>query len=343
MKAVLIQEHGGSDVLQYGETDDPQPACGEVVVRVRACALNHLDVHLRNGIPAYKIPLPHVLGCDVAGEIATVGDGVSGVEVGQSVVVNPGLNCGACGWCAAGEDSMCDEYGILGSKRWGGYAELVAVPAGNVLPLPEGLSFENAASVPLTFMTAWHMLITRAALKAGETVLMLGAGSGIGAAGVQIAKLCGAHVIGTVGTNEKLELAKALGADDVINHVETNDLSKDVKRLTDGRGADVVFEHVGEATFSASLKSLARKGRLVTCGSTTGPNAQFDIRFLFMRQFTILGSMMGTKSELLTILKLVGDGRLKPVVDRVFPLADAAEAQSVMEQRKLFGKLVLIP
>jgi NADPH:quinone reductase-like Zn-dependent oxidoreductase len=283
-----------------------------------------------------------VPGSDVAGEIVALGDGVTNFKVGDKVIVNPNLTCGECEWCRMGEDSMCQSFGIFGAKCWGGYAEYAKVPARNLIPMPENLTFEQAAAFPLTFLTAWHMLITRAGLKPGERVLVVAAGSGVGVAAVQIAKLAGAFVIATAGTDEKCEKAKALGADAVINH-SREDIAEKVRELTDGRGVDVVFEHVGPAVFEQCLRSLAKGGRLVTCGATTGPTASFEIRFLFSRQLSIIGSMMGRTSELLTIVRLVGEGKLKPVIDRIFPLAEAAKAHEVLESRNFFGKLVLVP
>jgi len=342
MKAVAIVEHGGIDGLRYMELPDPQPGVGEVVIKVRACALNHLDIWLRLGIPAYRLSLPHVPGSDVAGEVVAVGDGVTNVQVGDKVIVNPNLTCGECEWCRMGEDSMCQSFGIFGAKCWGGYAEYAKVPARNLLPMPSNLTFEQAAAFPLTFLTAWHMLITRAGLKAGERVLVIGAGSGVGVAAVQIAKLAGAFVIATAGTDEKCERAKALGADATINHSRENIADK-VRELTDGRGVDVVFEHVGPAVFEQCVRALAKGGRLVTCGATSGPTVTVDLRYFYSRQLALIGSMMGRTSELLTIVRLVGEGKLKPVTDRTFPLADAAKAQEVLESRNFFGKLVLIP
>lgn len=342
MKAVAIVEHGGIDGLRYMDLPDPQPGAGEVVIKVRACALNHLDIWLRLGIPAYRLQLPHVPGSDVAGEVVAVGDGVTNVQVGDKVIVNPNLTCGECEWCRMGEDSMCQSFGIFGAKCWGGYAEYAKVPARNLIPMPSNLSFEQAAAFPLTFLTAWHMLITRAGLRAGERVLVIGAGSGVGVAAVQIAKLAGAFVIATAGTDEKCEKAKALGADAVINHSREN-IAERVRDLTNGRGVDVVFEHVGPAVFELCVRSLAKGGRIVTCGATSGPTVTVDLRYFFSRQLALIGSMMGRTSELLTIVRLVSEGRLTPVVDRTFPLVDAAKAQEVLESRDFFGKLVLIP
>ncbi|MCS7263243.1 MAG: zinc-binding dehydrogenase [Armatimonadetes bacterium] len=342
MKASAIVAHGGFEGLRYIDLPDPQPSQKEVVIRVCACALNHLDIWLRKGIPAYRLELPHVPGSDVAGEVVAVGDGVTNVKVGDKVIVNPNLTCGECEWCRMGEDSMCDSFGIFGAKCWGGYAEYAKVPARNLIPMPENLTFEQAAAFPLTFLTAWHMLITRAGLKPSERVLVVAAGSGVGVAAIQIAKLAGAFVIATAGTDEKCERAKALGADAVINHSREN-IAERVKILTDGRGVDLVFEHVGHEVFERCLASLAKGGRLVTCGATTRPTASFDIRFLFSRQLSIIGSMMGRTSELLTIVRLVSEGKLKPVIDKTFPLSEAVKAQEVLESRNFFGKLVLVP
>ncbi|GBC99343.1 Crotonyl-CoA reductase [bacterium HR17] len=341
MKAVAIVEHGGVEGLRHLDLPDPEPQAGEVVVRVRACALNHLDIWLRVGIPAYRLQLPHVPGSDVAGEVAVVGEGVTQFKVGDKVIVNPNLTCGECEWCRMGEDSMCQAFGILGAKIWGGYAEYVKVPARNLIPMPANLTFEQAAAFPLTFLTAWHMLITRANLRAGERVLVIGAGSGVGVAAVQIAKFAGAFVIATAGTDEKCERAKGLGADATINHSRESIADK-VRELTDGRGVDVVFEHVGPAVFEDCVKALAKGGRIVTCGATSGPSVTVDLRYFYSRQLALIGSMMGRTSELLTIVRLVGEGRLKPVIDRTFPLADAPRAQQVLESRDFFGKLVLV-
>lgn len=340
MKGVAIVQHGGLEGLRYMDLPDPKAGRGEVVVRVRACALNHLDIWLRLGIPAYKLELPHVVGSDIAGEVAEVGEDVTDFRVGDKVIVNPNLTCGRCEGCLSGEDSLCRSFGIVGAKIWGGYAEYIKVPVKNIIPMPGNLTFEEAAAFPLTFLTAWHMLVTRARLKAGERVLILAAGSGVGVAALQIAKLCGAFVIATAGTDEKCARAKDLGADAVINHSREG-IADRVREITDGRGVDVVFEHVGSATFEQSMRSLSRNGRLVTCGATTGPTVTFDIRYLFARQLSIIGSMMGRTDELLTVVRLIGEGTLRPVIDRTFPLAEAAEAQRVLESRNFFGKLVL--
>lgn len=340
MKAIQFQQHGGPEVLKYVEVTDPVIRPGEVLVRVRACALNRLDLWVRQGLPNVPIPLPHIPGSDVAGEIAQVGSGVTTVRAGQKVVLVPGVTCGKCAACLAGLDNRCRQFTNLGYMVDGGCAEFVRVPEVNCLPYPQNLSFEQAAAVPLVFQTAWHMLVARAELQPGEDVLILGAGSGVGVAAIQIAKFFGAQVIATASSDEKLVKARELGADHTINH-KSQKIRDEVRRITGKRGVDVVFEHVGTATWDDSLASLAASGRLVTCGATTGYDAKVDLRFLFTRQLSLLGSYMGTKNDLRTVMKLVAGGRLKPVVDRVFPLAEAAAAHAYLESGAQFGKVVL--
>jgi NADPH:quinone reductase-like Zn-dependent oxidoreductase len=340
VKAILFHQHGGPEVLQFTDVLDPEPRHNEVLVRVRACALNHLDLWVRRGLPNVPIPLPHIPGSDVAGEVAKIGSEVTTVRVGQKVVLAPLVSCGKCPACDAGLDNRCRQATNLGYMIDGGCAEFVRAPEVNCLPYPENLSFEEAAAVPLVFQTAWHMLVDRAQLQPGEDVLILGAGSGVGSAAIQIAKFFGARVITTAGSDAKLEKARELGADHVINH-KSQKIRDEVRRITNKRGVDVVFEHVGTATWDDSLASLALAGRLVTCGTTTGYDARLDLRFLFSRQLSLLGSYMGLKSELHTIMKLVAAGRLKPVVDRVFPLAEAAAAHAYLELGQQFGKVVL--
>ena len=340
MKAVIFSEHGGTDVLRYADVAEPAIGARDVLVRVRACALNHLDIWVRRGMPGVKIPLPHIGGCDIAGEVAKVGAEVSNVRVGDRVALAPGVCCGHCEQCLAGKDNQCRQYTLLGYMYDGGYAEYVKAPAVNALPAPANLSFEEAAAVPLVFLTAWHMLITRAQLKPSEEVLILGAGSGVGSAAIQIAKRAGAHVIATAGSEAKLAKAKELGADEVINHAKQN-IADEVRRISNRRGVDVVFEHVGQATWEQSMRSLAVGGRLVTCGATTGFEGKFDIRYLFSRNLSILGTYMGGKSELFDVFELVARGELKPVVDCVLPLEQAAAAQERLENREQFGKIVL--
>ena len=340
MKAIVMQQHGDPSVLQYQDYPEPAITAHEVLVRVHGCALNHLDLWVRRGLPGVAIPLPHIPGSDVAGEVAKIGASVRTVEIGQKVVLAPGITCGRCPACIAGNDNRCREFTNLGYKVDGGCAEFVRCPEVNCMPYPENLNWVQAAAVPLVFLTAWHMLISCAKLQPGEDVLVLAGGSGVGIAAIQIAKFFGARVISTAGSEEKLQKAKQLGADEVINH-GTMEVDKEVRRITANRGVDVVIEHVGTATWDKSLRSLALGGRLVTCGATTGYDAKIDIRFLFSRQLSLLGSYMGTKDELRTVLKLVAQGRLKPVVDRVFLLAECAAAHEYLEERKQFGKVVL--
>ncbi|MBZ0167992.1 alcohol dehydrogenase [Candidatus Methylomirabilis lanthanidiphila] len=341
MKAVRFHEHGGPEVLRYEDAPDPVIAPHEVLVKVKACALNHLDLWCRKGMLGMQIPLPHISGSDIAGEVAAVGSIVTRIIPGQQVVVSPGVSCGQCIHCLSGRDTACRTYEIVGGYRIdGGYAEYVKVSEVNILPIPEGMSFEAAAAFPLTFLTAWNMLVNLARVKRGDDVLVMGAGSGVGSAAVQIAKLFGARVIAAAGADEKLEKAKGLGADETINYV-TQDLVAEARRLTAKRGVDVIFEHVGGAVFETLIPALATGGRLVTCGATAGYLAQTDIRYLFMRQLSIMGGFMGPKADLLQIVREMTRGTLTPIVDRVFPLKDAAAAQCAMEDRKLFGKLVL--
>ncbi|HUK30128.1 MAG TPA: zinc-binding dehydrogenase [Candidatus Acidoferrum sp.] len=340
MKAVAINKHGGPEVLQMMELPDPEIAANEVLVRVRAVALNHLDLWVRRGLPGLNVTFPHVLGSDIAGEVARVGNLVSSVRVGERVLLAPGLSCGHCQACAAGADNRCREYTLFGYRVDGGCAQYVKAPPANVIPIPPTMTFEDAAAIPVVFLTAWHMLITRAAVQPGEDVLILAAGSGVGTAGIQIAKLAGARVIATAGSEAKLAKARELGADETINHSK-QDILAEVKRLTGKRGVDVVFEHVGEATWEKSVLSLAQNGRLVTCGATTGYNGKFDLRYLYSRNLSLLGSFMGSRSELFTVLKLVSDGKLKPIIDRVLPLAECRMAHELLENREQFGKIVL--
>ena len=342
MKAVVFRRHGGPDVLEYADMPDPSCGAGQILVRVKACSINHLDLWIRQGIPAYRIQLPHISGCDVAGVIERVGVGVTNVKVGDRVVLTPGLCCGTCAWCQAGDDNLCASYGIRGAATDGGYAEFTCADAADALLIPPGLSFEEAAAFPLVFLTAWHMLVTRAKLRSGDTVLVHAAGSGVGHAAVQIAKQFKATVYATVGSEDKVSKAKALGAEQVINYQREN-FEERVKSLTGGRGVDVVFEHIGPQTWESSLRALAKGGRLVTCGATSGPSVPLDLRYVFSRQLSILGSMMGARAELQTIAQLISERTLRPIVDTVFPLRDALAAQERMLSRDLFGKFVLVP
>ncbi|HWM87700.1 MAG TPA: zinc-binding dehydrogenase [Kofleriaceae bacterium] len=342
MKAVVLRRHGGPEVLELVDLPVQEPGPGQVRVAVRAVALNHLDLWVRRGGPAFHLEYPHRLGSDVAGVVDLVGPGVDDVEAGTRVVVSPGLSCGACRACLSGRDNLCPRYGILGETRSGGYCQFLTVPRQNIAPYPGELSFPEAAASILTFMTAWQMLVGKAQVRPGETVLVQGAGSGVGVAAVQIARLHGARVIATAGSDAKLERVRELGADEVINY-EKQDFVEAVKTLTARRGVDVVFEHVGGETFASSIKATASGGRIVTCGATAGPKPTIDLRHIFFRQIAILGSTMGSKGDLLAVLEHVAAGRLRPIVDRVLPLAEAAEAHKLLESRAVFGKIALEP
>jgi len=340
MNAVLMHEHGGPEVLKYEEIQDPMAAPGEALVRVRACALNHLDIWTRKGEAGRHIALPHILGNDIAGEVVSLRTPVEGIAPGERVMVSPGTSCGRCAQCLSGEDSSCRNYRILGYQIWGGYAELVRVPVPNLIPLPGHVPFEEAAAFPLVFLTAWRMLVTRARVRVGEDVLVWAAGSGVGTAAIQIAKLHGARVIATAGSPAKLEQARKLGADAVIDH-HAQDVVAEVKRLTSRKGADVVVEHVGQATWERSILSLAHRGRLVTCGATTGAAGATELRYLFAKQLSLLGSYMGSKGDLLEATRYYFAHRLKPVVHTVLPLPEARRAHEMMERSEHFGKIVL--
>lgn len=345
MKAVIFREHGGTEKLSYEDVPKPQIGPDEVLIRIRACALNHLDIWIRQGSPAYPMPLPHISGSDIAGEVEAVGTQVDGVradsiKVGDRVFVSPGISCWRCNECLAGRDNFCRSYVLVGAMTHGGYAEYVKVPFRNVLPIPGNLSFEQAAAFPLVSVTAWHMLFALAQLQLGETVLIMGAGSGVGSLAVQMAHLVGARVITTVGAEDKIPKAVLLGAHAVIDHSREK-VAERVKLLTEGRGVDVVIEHIGPEVWQQCLASLAKGGRLITCGATTGADVKLDLRYVYSRQFTIKGSYMGTRAELVKAAELVGQGKLKPVVDRTYPLSEARAAQEQLLSRKVFGKIVL--
>ena len=342
MKAVVLKAFGGAENLELQTLPDPVPAPGEVVLRVRACALNHLDLWIRAGLPSAKIKSPFILGCDVAGEVAALGPGVVDVALGGRFAVHPGRSCGKCSSCRDGRESDCPQYGIIGAYggRPGGYAELIAVPVEFLLPIPPTLTFESAAAAPLAFLTAWHMVVTLAELRPGETLLVVGAGAGVATAAIQIAKLCGARVIATSTSKDKLERAKALGADLLI-HYPPEELARTGRKLTGGGMVDAVFEHVGGDVLGEALKCLRRSGRLVTCGATKDPVASIDLRYVFDRQLKILGAKMGNLAEMRRVWSLVASGELKPVVDRTFPLAEALAAHEYLAGRGHFGKVVL--
>lgn len=343
MKAVRFHEHGGLDVLKYEDAPDPIVSPNEVLIRVKACALNHLDLWLRSGVRGWKLSFPHIVGSDVSGEVVEVGSSVSRVKSGDRVMLAPGISCGQCEECARGRDSACRSYTIFGVMVDGGYAELIKAPERNVIPIPGDLSFDEAAAVPLVFLTAWHMLMTRAQLRPGEDVLVMGAGSGVGSAAIQIARLAGARrVIAVAGSESKLAKAMTLGADAVIHHAKQS-IRQEVQRLTGNRGVDVIVEHVGAAVWEECFDSLATYGRLVTCGVTTGSQAALNLQSLFGRQRAVLGSFMGGMGELMQVLKLIGDRKLRAVIDSVFPLQQARAAQAKMESREFFGKILLHP
>jgi len=342
MKAVYFDRCGGPEVLRHGERPDPVAREGEAVVRVRACGINHLDLWVRAGLPGLEPEMPHILGNDVVGEIVAVGPGVTHVTVGDRTLVNPALSCGVCTACATGDNHLCRSYDVLGRRRNGGYAELVSVPAVNCLPFPGSLSWEEAAAVPLVFLTAWHMLVTRAHVAPGEDVLVIGAGSGVGSAAIQIARLIGARVMTTVGSDDKIEFAKSLGAERVVNY-RTQDFVEEAKTWTAKRGVDVVIEHIGGETLERSTYALTRLGTLVSIGSHDTHWGRLDLRHVYSKNLKIVGTNLGSILELRTILDYVADGRLKPVVDRAFPLKDARAAVQHVLDRKNKGKVLVIP
>jgi NADPH:quinone reductase-like Zn-dependent oxidoreductase len=339
-EAVVLRQHGGPEVLARETIDLSEPGPREVRVRVRAVALNHLDLWVRRGLPHLKLEYPHRLGADIAGEIDALGPGARGAKVGDRVVVSPAVSCGVCERCLSGQDNLCRAYGILGEHTQGGYSRHVVIPDANVLPYPGELPFAQVAAVPLVFLTAWQMVVDKARVRPGQTVLVQAAGSGVSSAAIQIAKLYGARVIATVGSDAKVARARELGADHVVNY-ETQDFVSQVKQLTAKRGADVVIEHVGGEVMAKSVLATTSGGRIVTCGATAGYEPKIDLRHVFFRQIEILGSTMGSRGTLFAILEQVKAGRLKPVVDRVLPLWDAREAHRILEAREAFGKVVL--
>jgi NADPH:quinone reductase-like Zn-dependent oxidoreductase len=325
LKAIRIHEDGEPEVLRYEDAPDPEAGPGEVLIRLRAASLNRLDLWVRKGLPS--VPKPRILGADGAGTVEALGDGVDGLELGQRVVINPGLEHG-------------DRITVIGEHMDGTHAELIAVPATNVYPLADQLSFEEAAAFPLVFETAYRMLSTRAGLQAGEWVLVWAAGSGVGSASLAVAKALGARVIATSSSDEKLARARELGADAIVNHAR-DDVAATVKELTDGAGVDVVVEHVGEATWKTSLQVACTGGRIAVCGATTGPNPPAQLHRIWWKQLTIAGSTMGTRSDFEAVYELVKSGRAKPAIDKVFPLAEARAAHERMEAGEQFGKIVL--
>jgi 2-desacetyl-2-hydroxyethyl bacteriochlorophyllide A dehydrogenase len=342
MKAVLVPRHGGEEVLAIADLPKPRPAPGEILLQVKAAGVNFLDTWVRRGLPGITLPLPMIPGSDAAGEVAEVGPGVDGVKAGDRVFVSPGYSCERCVECYSGREPLCRDYGLFGEHRNGMQAEFVALRASHVLPLPERLSFEEGAAFPLVFLTAWHMLVGRAAVQPGEDVLVHAGGGGVGTAAIQIARLCGARVLTTVGSDDKAEKARALGADLAIDYRKEDFLAQ-VKKATRRRGVDVVIDSVGRETWERSIQSLAKGGRLVTCGATTGYQGTTDLRYVFFKGLSILGSTMGSRGELLRVARLVGDGRLRPVIDRVLPFERVADAHRALADRAAFGKIVLVP
>ena len=342
MKAVVFDRFGGPEVLELRDVPDPRPQADEVVVEVKACGINHLDLWVRQGLRGLDLEMPHILGNDVVGVAREVGAVVRHIRPGDHVLVCPTLSCGVCSQCRAGDDNLCRQYDVLGRRRNGGYAEQVAVPGVNCLPYPENLAWTEAAAVPLVFLTAWHMLVGRAKLSPGEDCLVIGGGSGVGSAAIQVARLLGARVIATAAGPAKLERLRALGAHEVIDHA-ADDVPARVRDLTAKKGVEVVFEHVGGTVFEQALGALARNGRLVTCGATIGSKVTLDINALFGKHLSLLGSWMGRPAELIEVLRFIRDGRLKPVVDSVMPLAEARRAHERIEAREHFGKVVLVP
>jgi len=342
MDAVVLREHGGPEVLAFESVDKPEPGPCEVRIAVKAVALNHLDLWVRRGGPAFRLDYPHRLGSDVAGVVDAVGPGVTGLEPGTRVVAQPGVSCAVCEACLRGDDNLCRGYRILGENTQGGYGQFIVVPWANIAPYPGELPFEEAAACLLTFLTAWQMVVKKAAVRPGEVLLVQGAGSGVGVAAIQIARLFNVRVIATAGTDEKLAKARDLGADEVINY-RTSDFVKEVKKLTGRRGVDAVVEHVGGETFAKSILATRNGGRVVTCGATAGPKPTIDLIHVFFRQISILGSTMGSKSDLLQALAHIAAGRMKPVVHCTLPLREAAQAHRILENREAFGKVVLVP
>ncbi|MEM7308805.1 MAG: zinc-binding dehydrogenase [Planctomycetota bacterium] len=342
MQAVRVHEHGGPEVLRVEDVPEPSAGAGEVLVRVLAVSVNHLDVWMRRGMPGLKLPLPLILGSDGVGEVVAVGEGIDDLVPGARVVIEPGFSSGSSPHDLAGNDHLSDDYGIRGEHCDGLDTELFVSERRLLTPLPEGLDPAAAAAVPLVFVTAWGMVVTRADVRAGEDVLVLGGASGVGSAAIQIAKDLGARVIATAGSEAKRELCRELGADHVVDHGR-EDWGKEVKALTDRRGVDVVVEHVGPATWETSMRVLARGGRLVTCGGTTGPKVSVVLPHLFMKNQSVLGSTMGPRSAYETIFAKVAAGTYRPVLDRVMPLSEVARAHELLENREVSGKIVLVP
>jgi NADPH:quinone reductase-like Zn-dependent oxidoreductase len=342
MKAMVFGRHGGPEVLEPREVPDPSPAPDDVLLRVMACGMNHLDLWIRSGALGLEVEMPHIGGCDVAGEVVECGAAVRHLKPGDRVLVHAVISCGTCPACRSGDDNLCRAYDLVGRRRNGGFAEKIAVPGRNCLPMPANLAWEEAAALPVVLVTAWHMLVGRANLRPGEDCLVIGAGSGVGSIAVQVARLLGARVIATAGDAGKLERVRSLGAHEVIDH-RRQDIDAEVRRLTGKKGVEVVFEHVGGRVLESCVTALARNGRLVTCGATIGNRVSLDVNVLFGRHLSLLGSWMGRRAELIEALKHVANGAIAPVVDSVMPLDEARAAHERLESGKQFGKIVLVP
>jgi len=340
MEAMVLERHGGPEVLERKTVEIEEPGPREVRVRIAAVAMNHMDLWVRRGLPHIKHDYPHRLGCDIVGEVDALGPGARSGTVGQRVMVQPGLSCGVCAACVAGRDNLCKQYRIHGENAQGGYGEYINVPDANLLPLPEGLDFVQAAALPLCTLTAWQAIFKKARVGPEHTVLVQAAGSGVGSIAIQLCKLVGARVITTVGSPDKVQPARELGADEVILYRE-QDFAKECKRLTDRRGVDIVLDHVGGEVFENSIRATAWGGRIVTVGATAGFSPKIDLRHVFFRQIEILGSTMGSKGDLAAAMPLIADGRIKPVVGLVLPLWKARKAHEALEARRVFGKVVL--
>lgn len=337
MRAAMVRNHGGLDAISIEDVPEPTPGPGQALIEVRCCALNHMDLWVRKGVPGHRFPLPLIPGCDIAGVVIEA----DGFSAGDEVVLQPGVSCGRCKACLSGRDHLCPQYGILGETQNGGCAEQVLAPLQNVIPKPANLSFEEAAAYPLAFLTAWHMVVRRARITAGETVLVHAAGSGVSSAAIQICRMLSARVFATAGSERKLARARELGAEVAINYSDTPDWSRRVHQLTGKRGVNAVIDHVGVATFADSIRCLSRGGRYVLCGATTGGQASVDLHRVFFKSLSVLGSTMGSKGELLEVTEHIASGRLKPLVDRVIPLEEIREAHRVLEARQAFGKVVV--
>jgi 2-desacetyl-2-hydroxyethyl bacteriochlorophyllide A dehydrogenase len=342
MRCVRIHEHGGIDKLVQDEIPVPEIGPTDVLVQVKATSINRLDLWVRQGLPGVKFPLPLIPGVDAAGVVADVGEGVSHMRIGDRVVVAQGISCGHCKHCLDGDDNLCKEYRLIGEHRDGADAEFIVVPGRNIQGLPQNVTFETAAASALVFLTAWQMLVDKARVKQTEDVLVVGASSGVGTAGIQIAKMLGARVLATTSSEEKAARVREIGADEVINYKAESVFDR-VRMLTARKGVDVVFDHIGASIWEENIKLLAKGGRLVTCGATSGYEAKTDLRYVFYKQLQILGSTMGRKGDLLTIMNLIGQGKLKPVIDRVLPLSEVRQAHRIVEEGKHFGKIVLLP